>query len=60
MITETEEEVELLSDYAQTIADAVDGYWSVDFCKAKDGRWIFIDMAVGEDSWHPECAERGE
>lgn len=32
-----------------------EGYWSVDFCKAKDGRWILIDMALGENSWHPEC-----
>jgi len=31
-----------------------DGFWSVDFCKAKDGRWILIDMAEGEKSWHPE------
>ena len=35
----------------------LDGCWSVDFCKARDGRWILIDMAVAEDSWHPkECA----
>ncbi len=30
------------------------GYWSVDFCQAKDGKWILIDMAKGEESWHPE------
>ena len=36
-----------------------DGYWSVDFCKAKDGRWWLIDMADGFRSWHPEnCEER--
>ena len=29
------------------------GYWSVDYWKAKDGRWILIDMAEGEKSWHP-------
>ena len=30
------------------------GFWSVDFCRAKDGRWILIDMAEGERSWHPK------
>lgn len=33
------------------------GYWSIDFCKAKDGRWILIDMATGERTWHKEDCE---
>ncbi len=57
MNLETDEEVELLSNYANQVAEVMEGYWSVDFCKAKDGRWILIDMATGEDSWHDERCE---
>jgi len=57
--TETEEEIKLLTSYAQMVAKEFDGYWSVDFCKAKDGRWILIDMATGVKSWHPkDCKMR--
>ena len=52
--TQTEEEIKLLSGYAEEIAKNFEGYWSVDFCKAKDGRWILIDMALGNSSWHPK------
>lgn len=40
---------------AKKVAEALegDGFWSVDFCKAKDGRFILIDLAEGEKSWHP-------
>lgn len=51
---ESSDEIELLTQYALTVAKSVDGYWSVDFCQAKDGRWMLIDMALGQDSWHPE------
>lgn len=54
---ETLEEVELLSSYARQIVAIMEGYWSVDFCKAKDGRWILIDMALGKASWHDERCE---
>lgn len=48
-------EIELLSDYAMKVAEVFpEGYWSVDFCKAKDGRWILIDMAEGQKSWHQD------
>ncbi len=57
MNKETDEEIELLSSYAQQIASVVDGYWSIDFCKALDGRWILIDMAMGESSWHDESCQ---
>ena len=48
------EEIELLTEHAKQVAEKFKGFWSVDFCKAKDGRWILIDMAIGEDSWHPK------
>jgi len=32
---------------------------SVDFARLRDGSWRLLDMAVGEQSWHPEdCPER--
>lgn len=52
---ETKVEIALLSDYAKQVAEVFDGYWSVDFAHAKDGRWLLIDMALGLSSWHPEC-----
>ena len=60
MNAESPEEVELLAGYATTIAGVFSGYWSVDFCKARDGRWIFIDMATGDRSWHPACPHSQE
>jgi len=54
MNVETEDEIKLLTSYAERVAQQFEGYWSIDFCKAKDGRWILIDMATGEKSWHPE------
>lgn len=54
MNTETQEEIELLTKYAEMVSDKVTGCWSVDFCRAKTGQWILIDMAVSADSWHPE------
>lgn len=56
--TETEKEVKLLTKYAEIIARAFEGYWSIDFCKARDGRWILIDMAEGHKSWHAECPNK--
>jgi hypothetical protein len=48
-------ELELLSNYAMKVAGVFpDDYWSVDFCKAKDGRWFLIDMAEGQRSWHQD------
>ena len=54
MNTETEDEVKLLTGYTLQVAQRLEGSWSIDFCKAKDGRWILIDMALAERSWHPE------
>lgn len=56
MNTNTPEDTKILDGYASKVAEAFDGFWSVDFCHARDGRWILIDMATGEESWHPkEC-----
>lgn len=54
---EDEAEVEELTSIATMVAQKVKGYWSVDFAKAKDGRWLLIDMARGELSYHkPDCS----
>lgn len=56
MNAEDPDEVELLTDYALRVSRAVPGYWSVDFALAADHRWILIDMARGEVSYHwPGC-----
>ena len=54
MNRETLSEIRLLKRYARKVASVLDGYWSVDFAKARDGTWYLIDMAEGEYSWHPE------
>lgn len=53
--TETEDEIKILTNYANEVANALNGYWSVDFAHAKNGEWFLIDMALGLASWHPEC-----
>lgn len=58
MSIETDREVELLTKYSEMVGEWMKGYWSIDFCRAKDGRWILIDMASGFDSWHPECDKK--
>jgi hypothetical protein len=55
MNTETDEEVKILTRYAEIISRKVDGFWSVDFMQTMGGDWTFIDMATGERSWHPEA-----
>ena len=52
---EIESEIILLSRYAHQVACIFDGYWSVDFAHAKNGKWFLIDMALGLASWHPKC-----
>ena len=54
MNEQTDEEIKLLTKYCELVAAIFKGFWSVDFCRAADGRWILIDMAEGEKSWHPE------
>jgi len=53
---ESAEEVKLLTSYAEKVAKAIDGFWSVDFAQAKNGTWYLIDMGRGEISWTPEVA----
>lgn len=62
MNRETPEEVELLTGYAEKLAAVLPGYWSVDFARAKDSTWYWIDAARGELSYHPKRhrAEREE
>lgn len=53
-------EEDLLGYYASLVSHVLPGAWSVDFMwarrpKSGDGpRWWLIDMALAEDSWHPE------
>jgi hypothetical protein len=54
---ESEEEVAILSNYATALATGLceyHGFWSIDFCKTVEGKWYFIDCAMGELSWHAE------
>lgn len=50
---ETEEEISLLTNYAEQLGRYLSGYWSIDFAKGQDGTWYFIDAALGNQSWHP-------
>ena len=46
-------EILWLTNDVRKVAIHFKGFWSVDFCKAKDNKWILIDMAEGHKSWHP-------
>lgn len=59
MNTEIYEDAVLLHRYSYMVALELDGYWSIDFCKAKDGKWILIDCGTGERSWHPASCKYG-
>lgn len=50
----TSKEVKLLSHYAMLVGEVLDGYWSIDFAKGKNGEWYLIDCATGERSWRPD------
>ncbi|MDD5453969.1 MAG: hypothetical protein PHW62_00515 [Candidatus Ratteibacteria bacterium] len=66
MNEETDEEIALLSGYAEKIAAILnEGAWSLDFAKSRSGLWYFIAAAEASKSWHPRgcpnCPEgRGE
>jgi hypothetical protein len=49
----TAETMMKLQDMATLVEKEVEGYWSVDFCQAKDGTWYLIDMGAGNLSWQP-------
>lgn len=56
MMAEAKTDEHIHMRYAKKIARNVDGYWSVDFARAKNGKWYLIDMAIGEESYHQsEC-----
>ncbi len=58
MNKETEQEITLLTGYAQKVADAFENMeLSIDFMKARrnGGEWILIDAASALQSWHPPC-----
>ena len=52
MQTLADGELAYLKDMAETVGKAVEGYWSIDLCQTKMGRWYMTDMAIGEDSYH--------
>lgn len=58
MNTESEVEIRTLTRYAEMIASVLDGAWSVDFARGRNGMWYFIDAAVAERSWHPPCKNK--
>jgi hypothetical protein len=52
---ETLDEIKILTSYTEKVSSIFDDYWSIDFAYGKDGTWYLIDMAIGYDSWHPNC-----
>ncbi len=42
----------LLDNYSKTIGNVLSGYWSVDYCRTREGLWYLTDMALGEQSYH--------
>jgi hypothetical protein len=51
--TESADERKCLARYATWVAGAIEGAWSVDFAKGRNGVWYLIDMAEACVSWHP-------
>ena len=56
--TESEVEIKILTNYAEMVASVLDGAWSVDFARDRDGKYWLIDMALSEQSWHPPCKNK--
>ena len=52
---ESEDEIDLLTKYAELVASVLKEDWSVDFAQGKDGTWYLIDLARKDISWHPDC-----
>lgn len=58
---ETHSEQITLRGYTFKIAKVLEGSWSIDFCRGKDGKWWFIDAALASQSWHPDtCPQKKE
>ena len=58
MNIESETEISLLTSYAGMVGAVLNDSWSIDFAKDSEGRWWLIDMALAEQSWHPECKNK--
>ena len=58
MDIEDKTEVALLTGYSNKVAGVMNGFWSVDFARGRDGIWYLIDMARGEVSWIPESVRK--
>lgn len=50
-----EQDYKIIADIVVKVAEKMDGFYSVDFAKAKNGNWYLLDMAEGHLSWHPDC-----
>lgn len=50
----SKDEYKLLDRYAVEIGTTLKDSWSIDFCRAKNKQWIFIDCAIASTSWHDE------
>ena len=48
------EMVRALTWESTRVARALSWFWSIDFARTRDGLWWLIDMAAGDQSWHPE------
>ena len=48
----------ILSRWACQVSGVLPGYWSVDFLETKSDGWFLIDMAKGENSFHPTCPHK--
>ena len=49
------DEVDVLTGYAEQIAQELGGDWSIDFMLGMDDKWYVIDLATAMQSWHPPC-----
>lgn len=45
-------EIEILTRHAERVGKTIGGYWSIDFCRHRDGTWYLTDMAPGILSYH--------
>ncbi len=48
-----------IDKYLKIVCGVFKNNWSVDFCQGDDGRWLLIDMARGEVSYHHPHGETG-
>jgi hypothetical protein len=59
-LNERDSSESILEDYAVAVSKSLEGFWSVDFAKGREGSWYLLDMALGKNSYHwPDCERRG-